>query len=190
MSISGVYLCFPQTFTRSVSAVLPSSIGSGEPLPGFVPTPGPLDADKAVASSASVVPRCARRRCANARSGRQTIVVYLENTRFGGATQPQILVTFNEQTGDVGYVDDPRYYGMAETVLNFQNVVHYGVGFGLVWKILVFVSRPAAAFLRRHRLQYLVDQAPRHAPRRSCCRGDCACRIRASFSPDSSDRAP
>jgi len=50
------------------------------------------------------------------------------------------LVTFNEQTGDVGYVDDPRYYGNGGDGLNFQNVVHYGVGFGLVWKILVFVS--------------------------------------------------
>jgi uncharacterized iron-regulated membrane protein len=119
---------------------LPSSIGSGEPLPGFVPTPGPLDADKALASAAGVVPDARTVGVQMPEAEGRPIVVYLETTRFGGATQPPILVTFNEQTGDVGYVDDPRYYGIAEKVLNFQNVVHYGVGFGLVWKILVFLS--------------------------------------------------
>jgi len=140
MSISGVYLCFPATFTKSVDAVLPSSIGSGQPVKGFVPTPGPLDADKAVASSVTAVRDARAVGVQMPEQEGRPIVVYLETTRLGGATQPPILVTFDEKTGDVGYVDDPRAYGMAETLLNLQNVLHFGVGLGLVWKILVLLS--------------------------------------------------
>lgn len=140
MSISGVYLCFPQTFARSVNAVLPSGIGSGEPMAGFVPTPGPLDPDMAVASAITAVPDARAIGVQMPELPGRPIVVYLETTRFGGATQPQILVTFNEKTGEAGYIDDPRNYGMAETVLNLQNTLHYGAGLGWVWKFLVFVS--------------------------------------------------
>jgi len=68
------------------------------------------------------------------------IVVFLETTRLGGATQPQILVTLDQATGDIGYVDDPREQGMVESVVNFQNALHYGVAFGPLWWIVVFVS--------------------------------------------------
>src|SRR5262249_35232302 len=64
---------------------------------------------------------------------------FLESTRFADATQPQILVMFN-QTGDVTYVDDPRYHGMAEKLVNLQNALHYGAAFGIFWKVMVFVS--------------------------------------------------
>ena len=66
--------------------------------------------------------------------------MFLETTRLGGATQPQILVTLDQATGDVGYVDDPREQGMVETVVNFQNALHYGVAFGKLWWIIVFAS--------------------------------------------------
>ena len=123
-----------------MDAVLPSSIGSGQPVKGFVPTPGPLDADKAVASSVTAVRDARAVGVQMPEQEGRPIVVYLETTRLGGATQPPILVTFDEKTGDVGYVDDPRAYGMAETLLNLQNVLHFGVGLGLVWKILVLLS--------------------------------------------------
>ena len=72
-------------------------------------------------------------------SGRP-ILVSLETTRFGGATQPQILVTLDQATGDIAYVDDPRDHGIVEQVVNFQNALHYGAAYGMVWKIVVFVS--------------------------------------------------
>ena len=68
------------------------------------------------------------------------IVVFLETTRLGGATQPQILVTLDQATGDIGYVDDPRDHGMVEQVVNLQNALHYGVAFGTLWKTVVFIS--------------------------------------------------
>src|SRR5207342_1240026 len=111
-----VYLCFPHTVTGALSAVLPSALGSGEAMPGFVPTPGPLDADMAVASAVRAVPDARAVSVQMPEQNGRPIVVYLETTRFGGATQPQILVTLDQATGDVGYVDDPRDLGMVESV--------------------------------------------------------------------------
>jgi len=140
MSVSGVYLCFPQTVTEALSRVLPSALGSGEPIAGFVPTPGPLDADMAVASGVRAVPDARPVSVLMPEQNGRPIVVFLETTRLGGATQPQILVTLDQATGDIGYVDDPREQGMVESVVNFQNALHYGVAFGPLWWIVVFVS--------------------------------------------------
>jgi uncharacterized iron-regulated membrane protein len=140
MSVSGVYLCFPQTVTGALDTVLPSALGSGEPVAGFVPTPGPLDADMAVASGVRAVPDARAVAVLMPEQSGRPILVFLETTRLGGATQPPILVTLDQATGDVGYVDDPREHGMLETVVNLQNALHYGVAFGPVWWIVVFVS--------------------------------------------------
>ena len=140
MSVSGIYLCFPKTVADAVHAVLPSGLGSGEPVAGFTPTPGPLDADMALASAVTAVPDARAVAVQMPEQKGRPIVVFLESTRFGDATQPQILVMLNQTTGDVNYVDDPRYHGLAERVVNFQNAVHYGAAFGIVWKVAVFVS--------------------------------------------------
>jgi uncharacterized iron-regulated membrane protein len=140
MSVSGVYLCFPKTFADAVHVVLPSGLGSGEPMAGFAPTRGPLDADMAVASAVSAVPDARAVAVQMPELAGRPIVVFLETTRFGGATRPEILVTFDQATGNVGYVDDPRYHGMAEKVVNLQNALHYGAALGIFWKVIVFVS--------------------------------------------------
>jgi uncharacterized iron-regulated membrane protein len=140
MSVSGVYLCFPQTVTGALGTVFPSALGSGEPVAGFVPTPGPLDADMAVASAARAVPDARAVSVLMPEQSGRPILVSLETTRFGGATQPQILVTLDQATGDIAYVDDPRDHGLVEQVVNFQNALHYGAAYGMVWKTVVFVS--------------------------------------------------
>ncbi len=140
MSVSGVYLCFPQTVTSGLTTVLSSGLGSGEPVAGFVATPGPLDAEMAVASAVSAVPDARVVSVLMPEQSGRPILVSLETTRFGGATQPQILVTLDQATGDVGYVDDPRDHGMVEQVVNLQNALHYGAAYGTLWKIIVFVS--------------------------------------------------
>jgi uncharacterized iron-regulated membrane protein len=140
MSVSGVYLCFPKAIADAVHVVLPSGLGSGEPMAGFTPTPGPLDADMAVASAVRAVPDARAVAVQMPEQAGRPIVVFLETTRFGDATQPQILVTFNQTTGAVGYVDDPRYQGMAEKLVNLQNALHYGAALGIFWKVMVFVS--------------------------------------------------
>jgi uncharacterized iron-regulated membrane protein len=140
MSVSGVYLCFPKTIADAVHVVLPSGLGSGEPMAGFTPTPGPLDADMAVASAVTAVPDARAVGVQMPEQAGRPIVVFLETTRFADATQPQILVMFNQTTGDVTYVDDPRYQGMAEKLVNLQNALHYGAALGIFWKAMVFAS--------------------------------------------------
>jgi uncharacterized iron-regulated membrane protein len=140
MSVSGVYLCFPQTFTEGLTRVLPSALGSGEPIAGFVPTPGPLDADMAIASAVRAVSDARAVAVLMPEQSGRPILVFLETTRLGGATQPPILVTLDQATGDIGYVDDPRDHGMVEQVVNFQNALHYGVAFGPLWWAIVFFS--------------------------------------------------
>jgi uncharacterized iron-regulated membrane protein len=173
MSVSGVYLCFPQTVTGALTAVLPSALGSGEPVAGFVPTPGPLDADMAVASAVSAVPDARAVGVLMPEQNGRPILVFLETTRPGGATQPQILVTLDQATGDIGYVDDPRDHGMAEQVVNFQNALHYGVAYGPVWQIVVFVSGFLPLFFAitglsiwwaRRRVTRRVSEAVQSAP--------------------------
>ena len=173
MSVSGVYLCFPQTVTGALSTVLPSALGSGEPIAGFVPTPGPLDADMAVASAVRAVPDAGAVAVQMPEQSGRPILVFLETTRFGGATQPPILVTLDQATGDIGYVDDPRDHGMVENVVNFQNALHYGVAFGPVWQTVVFVSGFLPLFFAitglsiwwaRRRVTRRVSEAFQNAP--------------------------
>jgi uncharacterized iron-regulated membrane protein len=173
MSVSGVYLCFPQTFTGALSRVLPSALGSGEPIAGFVPTPGPLDADMAVASAVRAVADARAVSVLMPEQSGRPILVFLETTRLGGATQPPILVTLDQATGDVGYVDDPRDHGMVETVVNFQNALHYGVAFGPLWWIIVFASGFLPLFFAvtglsiwwaRRRVTRRVSEAFQNAP--------------------------
>ncbi len=140
MSVSGVYLCFPQTVTAALNTVMPSALGSGEPVAGFVPTPGPLDPDMAVASAVRAVADARAVSVLMPEQSGRPVLVSLETTRFGGATQPQILVTLDQATGDIAYVDDPRDHGIVEQVVNFQNALHYGAAYGTLWKAVVFVS--------------------------------------------------
>ena len=72
------------------------------------------------------------------RDGRP-IVVEMENTGFGPTTPP-ILVTLDPKSGDVGYIDDPRTYAIGDMILNSQHTLHFGIGMGLWWKIVVFLS--------------------------------------------------
>lgn len=173
MSVSGVYLCFPQTVTGGIAAVLPSALGSGEAMAGFVPVPGPLDIDMAVASASKAVPDARVVGVQMPEQQGRPILVFLETTRLGGATQPQILVTLDQATGDVGYVDDPRDHGWLEQVVNFQNALHYGSAYGMVWKTVVFVSGLLPLFFAvtgisiwwlRRRVTRRMPEIAEHAP--------------------------
>ena len=166
MSVSGIYLCFPKTIADAAHAVLPSGLGSGEAMAGFTPTPGPLDADMAVASAVRAVPDARAVAVQMPEQAGRPIVVFLETTRFADATTPQILVTFDQATGAVGYVDDPRYHGMAERLVNLQNALHYGAALGIFWKIMVFVSGflPLLFAITGFNIWWARRRVPRRAP--------------------------
>lgn len=139
MSISGVYLVFPETFHASVAAVLPTGVNADAPLPEQKPLPGPFDADKAVLSAEAIVPDARARLVQMPDRPERPVVVEMENTGFGPGAPP-ILVTLDQVTGEVGYIDDPRQYAIGDKILNLQHALHFGIGLGWIWKALVFLS--------------------------------------------------
>jgi uncharacterized iron-regulated membrane protein len=71
-------------------------------------------------------------------------VVQMEAKTFGPTAPP--IVVMNPGTPDI-YVDDPRAYAIGEKLLNLQHAIHFGVGLGWIWKILVFLSGLLPLFL-------------------------------------------
>lgn len=72
-------------------------------------------------------------------TGDDSYVVELEPQGLS-PSDPHVVVVLDGASGEVSYIDDPRNYGFSDKVLNWQHLLHFGVGLGLVWTILVFVS--------------------------------------------------
>lgn len=138
MSISGMYLTFPETVS-SAFRMLPSGVGEGGTQPGFVQSQGPLDADGAIASANAAVAHAHAIGIQMPEREGRPIVVYMASTGLG-PTIPPILVAINQQSGQVTYVDDPRTYAGRDQVLNWLYALHFGLGFGWLWNVLVFLS--------------------------------------------------
>jgi hypothetical protein len=131
---------FPQNHRDAVHVVLPSGLGSGEPMAGFTPYAGSARCRYGGRFGCHGCARCARRCRADARAGRKAHRrVSGDDAVRGRHPAPD---TGHVQSGhrSVSYVDDPRYHGMAEKVVNLQNALHYGAALGMFWKVMVFVS--------------------------------------------------
>ena len=139
MGLSGLYLNFPESFHATVAAVLPGGSPDTKTAPTFRPAALPLDADKARDAANLAVENAHAVSVQFPTTANLPFVVQMERTDFGPQA-PQILVTLNPQTGGVSFIDDPRDYALADKVLNWQYALHFGVGMGWVWKILVFLS--------------------------------------------------
>jgi uncharacterized iron-regulated membrane protein len=139
VSISGIYLTFPQTLGPIIRAHLPGGDSpTTNPQPGFVPGTGPLTPEKAIALAEAAVP--AARAINVALPGDEpSYVVELEPQNLQ-PSEPHVQVVMDAKTSEVTYIDDPRNYSFLEQVLNWQHLLHFGVGLGLVWTILVFIS--------------------------------------------------
>ena len=66
-------------------------------------------------------------------------VVHLETNELRPKLPP-ILVTLNARTGEINFIDDPRRYSISDKFLNLQHTLHFGIGLGWAWKLLVFIS--------------------------------------------------
>ena len=139
VSVSGVYLTFPQTLGPIIRAHLPGGDSpTTNPQAGFVPGSGPLTPEKAIALAEAAVP--AARAINVALPGDEpSYVVELEPQNLQ-PSEPHVQVVMDAKTSEVTYIDDPRNYSFPEQVLNWQHLLHFGVGLGLVWTILVFIS--------------------------------------------------
>ena len=138
MGVSGLYLVFPDTFRQSVEAVLPTE-RSPEVDKQYAAGPAPLHADGAVSAALAAVPNTRAVNIQLPPNPDLPFVVHLETNEFRPKLPP-ILVTLNARTGEINFIDDPRNYSLSDKFLNLQHTLHFGIGLGWVWKVLVFIS--------------------------------------------------
>jgi uncharacterized iron-regulated membrane protein len=139
MGVSGIYLVFPETFRESVEAVMPTGNSFNPQDREYVGGPAPLHADGAVAAALAAVPGTRPISVQLPPTPDMPFVVHLETTEFRPKLPP-ILVALNARSGEVNFVDDPRNYSIGDKFLNLQHTLHFGIGLGWLWKVLVFVS--------------------------------------------------
>jgi uncharacterized iron-regulated membrane protein len=142
VSFGGVYLAFPDTIREMVDLVLPArdlraAMAAVKVQP--VKDAAPLGVDDAVALAKATV-----------RDGEPSVVFLptrpdqpyrVSLLRAGeerGETPVTVLV--DPWTRRIAEVFDPRRYSAGEAILASQHALHAGRGFGLLWKLPVFLS--------------------------------------------------
>jgi len=94
--------------------------------------------DQAIVSAQSAV-RAARAMSVELPGENPSYTVELEPQDVA-PTDPRVIVVMDAKTGSIDYIDDPRNYAATDQVLNWQHNLHFGVGLGWIWMILVFLS--------------------------------------------------
>jgi uncharacterized iron-regulated membrane protein len=146
LSVSGIYLAFPQTVSSAVRIVLPPHRSAAGPERIGIRPNWPNDPDQAVALAMSAVPNARVTGIQLPGASGTPYVAQLEITGFGPAVPP-ITVTMDRQSADIISIDDPRGYSAAERFLNLLYALHFSVGLGAAWTVLVFVSGLLPLFL-------------------------------------------
>ncbi len=137
LSISGIYLAFPQSTSETVRAVFPSHATADDPpFPRRAPPSGP---DQAFEFAASAMPDARVRAIQLPRAPDRPFMVQMESTTGFGPSIPPITVAFDVKNGDIS-VDDPRAYTTANRILNTLYALHFSLGMGGVWTLLVFLT--------------------------------------------------
>jgi uncharacterized iron-regulated membrane protein len=163
VSISGLYLTFPETYSAVLSAMIPPAAGSSvEPAPGSLTMAGPVDPDGAIAIANSAVPDA--KAVAVEFPGRdgEPVVVTMEASGLA-PTIPPIVVTLDPKTAAITLIDDPRRYGLKDRLLNWSYAIHFAVGLPWIWKGLVFLSGllPLLLAITGASIWWLRRRAPR-----------------------------
>jgi len=144
VSFTGLYLAFPRTFKEGVGMVMP--LGQTFYEPGIGATGAPRDLDAALALAMSVVDDVEPRSLQMPMREGGVMVITFVPTGYG-AGAPEITVSTDPQTGTIAYVDDPRLYASGERVVVWQRWLHSGLGLGLAFRVLVFLSGLVPLFL-------------------------------------------
>ena len=139
MGLSGLYLVYPDTFRQTTEMVLPTDRTPRDRDRQYAPGPAPLHSDGAVAAALAAVPNTRAVNVQLPPTPDLPFVVHLETNEFRPKLPP-ILVTLNARTGEINFIDDPRRYSISDKFLNLQHTLHFGIGLGWAWKVLVFIS--------------------------------------------------
>ena len=136
--VSGIYLTFPQKIGPFVRAHLSGEDIVTKPQPGFIPRTGAIGPDDAVALARSAIPT-ARVTGLELPDTEKSFVVELAPQGLA-PSEPHVVVVLDAASAELSYIDDPRNYSFRDQLLNWQHLLHFGVGLGLVWTVLVFLS--------------------------------------------------
>lgn len=141
VTVTGIYLCFPQTMGSAVRAALPGEDPRAvfrmqvKPIAGAEPMP---HAD-AIALAQQAVPDVRilnvvfptePQRPLRVRMGREG---YLHGA-------PAITVMVDPWARKIAAISDPKDFTAGETIQAWQRGLHGGEGLGWAWKVLVFLS--------------------------------------------------
>ena len=138
VSTSGIYLTFPQKIGPFVKRYFPGEDVTTNPLPGYRRFSGEIGPEQAIASAQSAV-RNARAMSIDLPVSDPSYTVELEPQGLS-ATDPRVIVVLDSKSGEITYIDDPRNYAASDQVLNWQHLLHFGIGLGWFYAVLVFLS--------------------------------------------------
>jgi uncharacterized iron-regulated membrane protein len=164
--VSGVYLAFPRSFRDTVAALFP--IGQeytfSENTPPAQGLP-PLTLDEAVAMATAAVPAIEPLTFQLPTRPGQVMVMTFVPKGYGTGV-PTVMVSINPEARQIEYVDDFRKYAVGERIILWQRQLHSGLGLGLLYKALVFLSGllPLVFAITGVRMWWVKRTARRLAP--------------------------
>jgi uncharacterized iron-regulated membrane protein len=138
VSTSGIYLTFPQKIGPFVKRHFPGEDVTTNPLPGYRRFSGGIGPEQAIESAQSAVAN-ARAMSIELPGADPTYTVELEPQGFS-PSDPRVVVVLDAKSGEISYIDDPRNYALRDQALNWQHLLHFGVGLGWFYAVLVFLS--------------------------------------------------
>ena len=139
VSFTGVYIVFPQTIQSAARWVAGEEAVEQAPPPGasgegpVLPLPEVIGRAMAAAPDAELAMAMLSFGPGRPSQARFRVPGYAEGA-------PALTVAIEPVSGAVLEVSDPRQASAAETFAAWQRPLHQGLGWGPVWKALVFVS--------------------------------------------------
>ena len=146
LSVSGIYLAFPQSVSGAVRAVFPNVQSAAKPIPPGFPRSWPIPPEEAVAIAQAAVPDADPVGILLPRTSKALLMVQMETRGFTPSVPP-ITVAFDPGNMGTVHIDDPRTYPLPDRVLNLLYALHFSIGTGPVWTFLVFLAGLLPLFL-------------------------------------------
>ncbi|HXJ01640.1 MAG TPA: PepSY-associated TM helix domain-containing protein [Micropepsaceae bacterium] len=139
LSISGIYLAFPQTVSSAMQTAFANSQSDATPLPLGFPKAWPITPDEGISLAQAAMPGTRAAGVFLPRSADAPMIVQLETTGFSPSVPP-ITVAFDPRNAGSVHIDDPRHYPLPDRILNLLYALHFSVGVGPFWTFLVFLT--------------------------------------------------
>jgi uncharacterized iron-regulated membrane protein len=143
LSISGVYLVFPSTFGDTVKDLLPheSTLEHREvdaTTIASIANPSALTPDDAARLALAAVPG-ARLHSVQLPPGNEGVFMVTLLPHYSSEGAP-VISAFVGPGAEVSAVVDPRQDTLGTRILDWSKALHFGLGLGIIWKVLAFLS--------------------------------------------------